>query len=73
MVAVPEVEQVLQILSHLLILARANGLTLQPPHARPDLIDNVVDPLQIVLGLIQLSEGIFAALLVQGDAGGLFE
>ena len=61
-------------LRHELVVARRPPrLPLQAPHAPLDLVGEVAETSEVGLGRVQLAEGLAAAVLVPGDAGGLLE
>ena len=72
-VAVPDSQRLVELLFEPNVRLRPCRLPFQPPEAGLDLADDVVDPLQVGLGLVEAPHGILTTCPVGRDAGGLFK
>ena len=73
LVAIPDAQQVAQVVYHLLVALGTAGLPLERGKARPNLAQNVVDAQQIGLGFLQFAQGAGSFALVMACPGRLLE
>ncbi len=73
MVAVPDAQQLLQVIAHLIVILGAVHLALQAAHARAQFGQDVLHAFEVSPGSLQAPQCFLAAGAVQPDPGGLLE